>query len=72
MDRLHPIPEDRLHPIPVVAERLGHGRTWVYDLIREGRLPSVVVGPRGRRRVRESDLTAFIASLTDQRGGDAA
>jgi excisionase family DNA binding protein len=55
---------DRLYTIPEVAERLRYGRTRVYELIREGRLPSVVVGPRARR-VRESDLTAFIASLDD-------
>jgi excisionase family DNA binding protein len=55
---------DRLYTIPEVAERLHHGRTRVYELIREGRLPSVAVGPRARR-VRESDLQAFIASLDD-------
>jgi excisionase family DNA binding protein len=55
---------DRLLTIPEVAERLHHGRTRVYQLIREGRLRSVAVGPRGRR-VRESDLQAFIASLDD-------
>jgi excisionase family DNA binding protein len=58
------LPMDRLLTIPEVAERLRHGRTRVYQLIRSGRLPSVVVGPRARR-VRESDLTAFIASLDD-------
>jgi excisionase family DNA binding protein len=55
---------DRLYTIPEVAERLRHGRTRVYQLIRSGRLPSVVVGPRARR-VRESDLQAFIDSLDD-------
>jgi excisionase family DNA binding protein len=55
---------DRLLRIPEVCERLNHGRTRTYELIREGRLRSVVVGPRARR-VRESDLDAFIASLDD-------
>jgi excisionase family DNA binding protein len=55
---------DRLNTIPEVCERLGHGRTRVYQLITSGRLPSVVVGPRARR-VRESDLDRFIASLDD-------
>jgi excisionase family DNA binding protein len=55
---------DRLNTIPEVCQRLHHGRTRVYQLIRQGRLPSVVVGPRARR-VRESDLQAFIASLDD-------
>ena len=58
------MPTDRLNTIPEVCERLGHGRTRVYQLITSGRLPSVVVGPRARR-VRESDLQAFIASLDD-------
>jgi excisionase family DNA binding protein len=59
---------DRLYTIPEVGERLRHGRTRVYELIREGRLPSVTISP-GARRVRESDLDAFIASLDD---GDPA
>jgi excisionase family DNA binding protein len=62
------MPTDRLCTIPEVCERLRHGRTRVYELIREGRLPSVVVGPQSRR-VRESDLDRFIASLDD---GDSA
>jgi excisionase family DNA binding protein len=66
---------DRLYTIPEVGERLRHGRTRVYELIREGRLPSVIISPRARR-VRESDLAAFIASLDDGdpdrgRDGDA-
>jgi excisionase family DNA binding protein len=56
---------DRLLTVPEVAERLRHGRTRVYQLIGEGRLLSVTVGPRARR-VRESDLDAFIASLDDR------
>lgn len=55
---------DRRLRIPEVCERLNHGRTRIYELIRSGRLPSVVVGQRARR-VRESDLTRFIASLDD-------
>jgi excisionase family DNA binding protein len=55
---------DRLLTVPEAAEVLRHGRTRVYQLIGEGRLPSVVVGPRARR-VRESDLQTFIASLDD-------
>jgi excisionase family DNA binding protein len=55
---------DRLLRIPEVCERLNHGRTRVYQLLASGRLPSVVVGPRARR-VRESDLERFIASLDD-------
>jgi excisionase family DNA binding protein len=65
---------DRLLRIPEVCVRLNHGRTLTYQLIRSGRLPSVVVGTR--RRVRESDLDAFIASLDDggltRRGNGAA
>ena len=58
------MPMDRLLTVPEVAEVLRHGRTRVYQLIGEGRLPSVAVGPRARR-VRESDLDRFIASLDD-------
>jgi excisionase family DNA binding protein len=66
---------DRLLRIPEVCERLNHGRTRVYQLLGSGKLPSVVIGPRARR-VRESDLDAFIASLDDgglgrRRGGAA-
>jgi excisionase family DNA binding protein len=53
---------DRLLTIPETCARLHHGRTRVYELIRSGRLPSVLVGPQARR-VRESDLNAFIAGL---------
>jgi excisionase family DNA binding protein len=58
------MPMDRLLRIHEVCERLNHGRTRVYQLLASGRLPSVVVGPRARR-VRESDLQAFIDSLDD-------
>jgi excisionase family DNA binding protein len=61
---------DILLSVPETCRRLGCGRTRFYELIRSGRLPSVLLGQS--RRVRESDLTAFIASLADQRGGDAA
>jgi len=61
---------DRLYTIPEVGERLRQGRTRVYELIRSGQLPSVLVGPRARR-IRESDLAAFIASLSDQPGSPA-
>jgi excisionase family DNA binding protein len=58
------MPVDRLLRIPDVCERLNHGRTRVYQLLASGQLPSVVIGPRARR-VRESDLDAFIAGLND-------
>jgi excisionase family DNA binding protein len=61
---------DGLLTISETCQRLGWSRTWVYRLIRSGRLPSVLLGPRSRR-VRESDLAAFIASLSDQQGGAA-
>ncbi len=57
---------DRLLTIPQVQDRLGKGRADVYALLNTGMLPSVLLGPRSRR-VRESDLDAFIASLPDQR-----
>lgn len=52
---------EHLLRITEVADRLGLGRTTVYALIQRGDLASVRIG--GSRRVRESDLLAFMASL---------
>ena len=61
---------DKLLRVPEVRERLGRAsRDTIYKLIGSGRLPSVKLGRA--RRVRESDLEEFIASLRDDRPGDA-
>ena len=44
-----------------VAEALRMGRTRVYDLLRTGELPSVLIG--SSRRVRVADLSAYVESL---------
>jgi len=62
---------DRLLTIPDTCQRLRWGRTWVYQSIRSGALPSILLGPRSRR-VRERDLAAFIEARADQPAGDGA
>lgn len=52
---------DALLTIPEVAIHLRRGRTTAYRLIASGDIPSVDVG--GARRVRKSDLEAYMASL---------
>jgi excisionase family DNA binding protein len=43
------------------AERLGVGRTYMFQLISRGLVPSVRVGRL--RRVRPEDLEAYVGSL---------
>ena len=43
------------------AERLGIGRTKLYELIRSGELRSIKIG--GARRVSATALTEFVAEL---------
>jgi excisionase family DNA binding protein len=43
------------------ADRLGVGRTLMYELIRAGEIPSVRVGRL--RRIRTTDLEAYAAQL---------
>lgn len=54
MDRL-------LWKVPQVAEFLSISESKVYELIASGALPSVRLD--GCRRVRSSDLVAYVASL---------
>jgi excisionase family DNA binding protein len=61
---------DRLLTVRETRERLRVSHSTLYEYLNAGRLRSVLLGPKSRR-VRESDLDAFIASLTD-RDGDAA
>ena len=53
--------EDLLLRVPEVVDRLGVSRAKVYELIAAGRLRSVKID--GCRRVRSSDLQAYISSL---------
>jgi excisionase family DNA binding protein len=61
---------DRLLTVRETRERLHVSHSTLYAYLNSGRLLSVLLGPKSRR-VRESDLDAFIASLTD-RDGDTA
>jgi excisionase family DNA binding protein len=55
---------EKLLTVRQVAERLQLSRTWTFRLISSGALPSLKLGPRSRR-VRESDLDAFIRARVD-------
>lgn len=48
--------------------RIGVGRTTGYRLLREGRLPTVLI--YGRRLIRVADLEAFVSSLAADPAGD--
>jgi excisionase family DNA binding protein len=61
-------PAERLLRAATVAARLGCSKAHVYHLWESGRLPCVVLpsasAPTGRaKRIRESDLEAWIAGL---------
>jgi excisionase family DNA binding protein len=59
---------DRLLRIEDAAQVLGLARSAVYQLIDAGRIPTVSPSIGGKaRRIRSSDLDAFIASLADRR-----
>jgi len=48
----------QLLSVPEVGELLGMGRSWVYQQIRSGEMPSVSLG--GSVKVRRQDLEAYI------------
>lgn len=54
--------QERLHQIPGACERLGVGRTTLYQLINSGELMSVRV--RGRRLISESAICDFIEKVS--------
>ncbi len=49
--------------VPQTAQRLGLGRSTVYEFIRSGALPSLRVGRL--RRITAADLDAFVKKLKD-------
>jgi excisionase family DNA binding protein len=53
-----------LYRVPEAAEVLGLSRAKVYKLINSGALRSVRID--GSRRIKSDDLTAFVASLSDE------
>ena len=52
-----------------VADELGLTRQTIYDWIRSGALPSVLLSPRARR-IKQEDLDRFLAAR--RQGGEAA
>lgn len=69
MDRLADQANARLNNVETVIERLGLGRSKVYEELGSGRLRSVKVGRR--RLVSESALIEYIERL-ENGGPDAA
>ncbi len=51
------------------ADKIGLGRTTMYQLIRRGDLRSVKIG--GARRVAITDLEQFVIRLRDEAAGDS-
>jgi excisionase family DNA binding protein len=60
------VQQERLHQISSACERIGVGRSTLYELIRTGELPSVKV--RGRRLISEAAINEFIAGLSTVSG----
>ena len=50
----------RLLSVQEVSEQLGMGRSWVYNQIRSGELPSVQLG--GTVKIKREDLEQYIQS----------
>jgi excisionase family DNA binding protein len=61
---LQPSEEDgqQLLTIQQVCQQLGVGRSWVYQRINSGQIPSVQMG--GNLRVKREDLQEYIAKHT--------
>lgn len=49
--------------VEAAAEWAGVGRDWLYDRMREGRVPYLQDGPGGRRLIPRRALAKFLASL---------
>ncbi len=50
--------DNRLLSVQEVSEQLGMGRSWVYNQIRSGELPSVQLG--GTVKIKHEDLEEYI------------
>ena len=53
--------EKLLATIPEASQAIGHGRSYLYELIREGKVEAVKSGKR--RLVVVSSIEAYVASL---------
>jgi excisionase family DNA binding protein len=60
----------RLNSVEKVMEKLGVGRSTVFELMADGRLRSVKIGRR--RMVSDRAIAEFINELEAADGGDAA
>ena len=59
---------DRLLKVEDVAQALGLTRSAIYRLVDAGAIPTVYPSLGGKsRRIRQSDLDAYIANLPDRR-----
>jgi excisionase family DNA binding protein len=72
--RVPPIPFEQISPFAMaiadVTRRTGIGRTTIFGLIRDGRLPAVKLG--SRTLIRVADLEILLASLPPARNDRTA
>lgn len=66
-----PAPGERWHTVAETAALLGMSPDWVGDRIRDGSLAAKKIskGGRGRYRVSDAAIAAFMASLPDGTAG---
>ena len=60
--------EELLVTVPEASRRLSMGRSKVYELLRDGLLPSLRVG--GSRRIAVRDLEEFVGLLREVSASD--
>ena len=58
--------EEMLLTVGQAAARIGLGRSFCYELIRRGELPSVKIG--GARRIVTTDLERFVERVREKGG----
>ena len=58
----------RLLSVQEVGELLGMGRSWVYQQVRSGEMPSVQL--KGSVKIRQTDLQAYVEEHTRWRRGE--
>jgi excisionase family DNA binding protein len=61
------VTEERLLTVLEAARRLGVGKSWAWQRVLNGELPSVKLS-RGARRIRPADLERFIADRVTEQG----
>jgi excisionase family DNA binding protein len=60
---------NRLLRVRDVAETLGFSTTWVYELIKSGKLVGTRVGEKSMR-IKESDFNNYLLSLNKEKRDD--